>query len=119
MQTLFGDGTCASSPSSLAYPFALAAHPITGDVFAADSGGGRVLRITPGGAMTALAGGVIGWADGAGGAAKFNGPQGVGFDAALNVLVGDCYNNRVRSISPEGQVSTVAGSGAGTSARWP
>lgn len=44
--------------------------------------------------------------------ARFNYPQGIACDGAGNVYVGDFTNNRVRKITPEGTVSSVAGNGA-------
>ena len=32
-------------------------------------------------------------------------------DATSNVLIADNYNNRIRMVSPDGTISTVAGSG--------
>jgi sugar lactone lactonase YvrE len=62
--------------------------------------------------ISTLAGtGSAGWADGQGTAAVFNLPAGV---AAFNqsVYVAEFIGNRVRQISPLGQVRTVAGSGS-------
>ena len=49
--------------------------------------------------------------DGAAGSAQFYYPDGVAVDGEGNVLVADTYNHCVRRISPEGAVSTLAGSG--------
>jgi hypothetical protein len=53
--------------------------------------------------------GTSGYQDGS--VALFNAPQGLDFDAEGNLIVADAQNNRIRSISPEGLVSTVAGVG--------
>lgn len=53
--------------------------------------------------------GTSGYQDGS--EALFNAPQGMDFDAEGNLIVADAQNNRIRSISPEGIVSTVAGVG--------
>jgi sugar lactone lactonase YvrE len=52
-----------------------------------------------------------GYADGTGAEARFNYPAGVAVDGKGNVYVGDSNNHRIRKISPEGVVSTLAGSG--------
>jgi sugar lactone lactonase YvrE len=62
--------------------------------------------------VTTLAGsGAIGSADGAGTAASFNGQWGCAMGANGNLYVADSYNNKIRKISFDGTVSTVAGTG--------
>ena len=57
--------------------------------------------------------GVAGWADGLGTAARLNAPIGIFVDPlSLNLYATDYMGNRVRKISPSGNVSTIAGSGA-------
>jgi sugar lactone lactonase YvrE len=43
--------------------------------------------------------------------ARLNWPQGIAIDAAGNVFIGDSANNRVRKVSPDGIITTVAGTG--------
>ena len=88
-----------------------------GNVFVADLHNNTVGKITPAGMVSTLAGaaGQIGSADGAGTLARFNlarfqSVSGLATDAASNVIVGDTYNHTIRKITPDGVVSTLAGS---------
>ena len=88
-----------------------------GNVYVADSyDNWRIRKITPSGVVSTLAGGVGGFADGAGTAAKFANPWGVAVDSAGYVYVGDKNNHRIRKITLPGVVSSLAGSGFNGSA---
>ena len=63
---------------------------------------------------TRLAGnehGLGGFADGHGGTALFNGPRFAAMDGRGRLLVADSRNHRVRAVTMEGEVSTLAGTG--------
>jgi sugar lactone lactonase YvrE len=54
--------------------------------------------------------GVRSFGDGTGASALFNDPQGIAVDSSGNAYVADTYNCVIRKITPEGVVSTLAGS---------
>lgn len=84
-----------------------------GNAYLADSAHHQIRKITPDGTDTIFAGtGTIGYKDGKVKEAQFTSPSGLVVDARDNVYVIDTGNHRVRIISPEGDVSTLAGGGA-------
>lgn len=105
--TVHGDG----SPTTLADPFGIAVDD-EGVVYVADAGeSNRIQKIAPEGTVTTLAGGSEGFADGAGTQASFHTPSSLAIDSAGNLYVADTGNNRIRKVTPEGIVSTIAGDG--------
>ncbi len=84
----------------------------TGGVYA--TSGNTVGRIDANGNYFAIAGtGKAGFSGDGGPAAtaKLYGPQGLRVDAAGNIFVADTQNHRIRKITPQGIISTAAGSG--------
>lgn len=106
----YADGT--GTAAKFFRPFGLSIDS-TGTVFVADTGNNLIRKITAAGEVTTLAGSTQGFAEGAGTEAQFNNPCDVYIDAAGTVFVGDLWNNRIREITPEGVVSTFAGSTQG------
>ena len=81
-----------------------------GNLYVADTGNNRVRKITPEGIVSIVAGdGYADHHDGAAESAQFNAPIGVAVDHDGNVYVADTYNDRIRKITTDGQVTTLAG----------
>ena len=105
-----GDQGLATS-SALVDPLALAIGP-QGNVFIAE--GNRVREVTADGRIATVAGtGAAGFeGDGLPATrAQLNGPQGLAVDSAGNLYVSDTLNQRVRRVSPDGTITTFAGTG--------
>jgi len=86
-----------------------------GNLYVADHGNRRVRKISTLGSITTLAG--SGQPDLAGdggpaGGATLSQPAGIVFDGAGNLYVADAGNHRIRKISPQGVITTVAGGGS-------
>jgi len=120
VRTLAGDGApgrtdaAVSVQAQFADPFGVAFDARSGNVYVADAGESNSIRVvTKEGAVRTLAGGGReGFADGAGAAAAFHTPSGIAVDAAgSNIYVADTGNNRIRQITPDGMVTTLAGDG--------
>ena len=122
--TLAGSGSLGSADgtggaASFAVMYAVAVDG-SGTVYVADSGNNKIRKVTPGGAVSTLAGsGAVGSLDGVGTAATFSYPAGIAVDSSGNVFVGDRGSNKIRKIAPGGAVTTVAGTGVAGSADGP
>ena len=84
-----------------------------GNTFVADTSNSTIRMLSPGGVVSTFAGlaGAIGSMDGTGTAARFYNPAGLAIDPLNDTLyVSDTGNHTIRSISPAGVVSTLAGS---------
>lgn len=96
-----------SSEARFNGPVGIAVGP-GGQVIVADSYNDRIRALRPDGLVTTIAGdGVRGFADGPGGAARFDTPCGVAVDAEGRIFVADSGNGAVRLIAKDGQVSTL------------
>jgi sugar lactone lactonase YvrE len=107
------DGAARSTQSNSAQfnaPYGVVADG-SGNVYVADTGNNLIRKISAAGNVTTLAGsaGQAGSTDGQGAVARFNGPYGIALGRNGNLLVADTLNHAIRSIAPDGSVSTLAG----------
>lgn len=83
-----------------------------GNVYLADAGNHCIRKISTDGQVSVFAGtGSAGYLDGPADEAKFNQPINICFDPEGNMFVSDFINQRIRKISTDMEVTTVAGSG--------
>ena len=85
-----------------------------GNVYVADTGNSRVRVIAPNGIITPFAGTGTAGFSGDGGAATsamLYEPHGLAVDASGNVYIADFGNNRIREVSTNGTINTIAGNG--------
>ncbi|NJL05674.1 MAG: hypothetical protein HC911_12380 [Chloroflexaceae bacterium] len=108
-----GDGGAADT-ARLNSPNGLALHP-DGSVYIADTGNHRIRRIAPDGTISTVAG------NGSAGAtgdselattARLNGPQGIALALDGTLYIADSNNHRIRVVSPDGIIRTLAGNGS-------
>jgi len=105
-----GDGGPAVN-AELACPHGVAVDA-SGNLFIADTYNHRVRKIGPDGTISTVAGnGTPGFSGDGGPAlkAQLSAPTSLAMDASGNLYVADTGNNRIRRISRDGTISTVAG----------
>jgi DNA-binding beta-propeller fold protein YncE len=110
-----GQGRCASDDltgeaAGFCSPQGIVVDPGTGTLYVADTENHTIRKITPEGVVSTFAGKAktCGTADGKEGA-RFCAPHGIAIDPAGNLYVADTGKNTIRKITPDGLVSTVAG----------
>ena len=106
-----GDGGPVNSASLSPVGIALDA---VGNLYIADNGNNRVRKVDGTGTITTVAGDGTCCFSGDGGPAtstSINNPSGVAFDVDGNLLIADTFNSRVRQVSPDGIITTIAGNG--------
>lgn len=106
-----GDGALATA-ALLNSPVGVAVGA-DGSVYIADTNNDRIRKVAPNGIITTIAGSVGGFSGdgGAATAARMNGPDFILVDPAGNIYFTDYLNFRIRKISTNGIITTVAGTG--------
>ena len=84
-----------------------------GNVYFSDATQEKIFKVDPAGIIHTYAGyGIAGWTgDGPATSAALNKPQGMAIDANDNIFFADSYNQRIRRIDTNGNMTTVVGSG--------
>jgi sugar lactone lactonase YvrE len=107
-----GDGGPATA-AQLSFPNGITLDK-NGNLFIADSWNNRIRKISSNGIISTIAGNGTAGFGGDGGpatAAQLWYPLGVAVDPAGNLFIADSHNNRIRRVSPDGTMTTVAGNG--------
>ena len=112
VRTMAGDGQPGAVDGSAARvnrPHGLS-YAKEGSLFFADRGNHQVRVLRPDGTVATVAGtGKAGFADGPAKTAQFNEPIAVAVERTGAIYVADRNNHRIRKISPDGTVITLAG----------
>jgi large repetitive protein len=120
ISTVAGNGTAgyngdniAATSAELYQPYGVAVDG-AGNLYIADQYNHRIRKVTPDGIIATVAGnGTLG-TSGDGGAAtsaELYYPESVTLDAAGNLYIADRGNPRIRKVTPDGFITTVAGNG--------
>ncbi len=119
----FADGT--GSAARFRFARQIAVEP-SGTMLVVDNNNWAIRRVTTSGVVTTFAGLGRNQADGPAASARFPAPYGIATDSLGNSYVADINTNTIRKITPQGEVSTLAGSpdtvgnvdGVGSAARF-
>jgi uncharacterized protein (TIGR03437 family) len=118
-----GNGPAVNSP--LGQVNSVLVDAATGNVYASDGsdygryGNDLVVKVTPAGALTVVAGnGTCGFSGDGGPAvsASLCSPGALALDSSGNLYIADVINNRIRRVGPDGIINTIAGNGTQASA---
>jgi trimeric autotransporter adhesin len=108
-----GLSVAPATGASLNFPTGIAVDP-SGNLFIADRDNNRIRKVNTTGIITTVAGNGTRGYSGDGGAAtstELNLPQAVAVDAVGNLYIADRNNHRIRKVTTNGIISTVAGNG--------
>ncbi|MFD0417947.1 hypothetical protein [Streptomyces sp. NPDC127108] len=118
--TVAGNGTAGyvsdggpAIATRLHYPLGVTVDP-EGSLYIADRHNHRIRKVTPNGIITTVAGnGTAGYVSDGGPAiaTRLHYPWGVVLDEAGSLYIGDNHNHRVRKVTSDGIITTVAGNG--------
>ncbi|MCA2964562.1 MAG: hypothetical protein INH40_11695 [Acidobacteriaceae bacterium] len=120
LQLIAGTGFAGDAPENVpaapARPHTPTPPPFdpAGNLYIADQGNHKIRRISPDGIITTLAGTGAAGFSGDGGpaaAARLNLPNALALDPVGNLYIADMGNHRIRRLSPDGIISTIAGTG--------
>jgi streptogramin lyase len=101
----------AGHRTPLSEPFGVAVGP-DGAIYVSEGGDAPTIRrLPPEGDLQPFAGRRRGFADGRGSAAAFDTPSHLALGADGTLYVADTGNHAIRRVTPEGEVSTLAGDG--------
>lgn len=106
------DGGMATN-AMVYYPLSLALDS-SNNIYIADWDNSRIRKINTGGIITTITGnGEFSFSGDGGNAgnAELNGPTGVSTDKLGNIYIADIGNGRIRKISTNGHITTIAGNG--------
>ena len=104
-----------ATSSGIDWPTAVAVDA-AGLVYFSELHSGRVARIAPDGRLVTVAGtGIPGFNGDTGPATgiRLSNPTGIAFDSTGTLYIADQGNHRIRKVTPDGNLTTVAGSAAG------
>ena len=108
-----GSDNIQATSSSFITPQGLALDQ-NGNLYISDPDDSRIRKVSKDGIITTFAGtGTAGFSGDGGPAtqAMLDFPQGIAFDSKGDLIIADRVNNRLRMVTPDGNISTIAGDG--------
>jgi hypothetical protein len=110
-----GSTDANGTDASFEFPVGVAVDKL-GNLYVSDYSAHNIRKIAPNGEVSTFAGsGIRGNTDSSGVNASFSNPFGIAVDDFGNVFVADINNNSIRKITPQGDVTTLAGGRIGSS----